>query len=551
MAMPGPRSTRLHSPRRRTLRAALLWVGFGAVALATAVAVFRLYETVRRELQEQGEAALRQQQAKLLERARAESEAARRATMKSLIAFHSEGLAHALRQWDENDPAIVGTFEWRDAGGFLPGATFPPALGSPDRLVELWRQFRGWRGQHPDARAADTTSIGEWRSTVVPTLDSATFTPAELGYQAENLDMLRYAGSAVDPWSGWAGNTRDTRVPWVFWYQAGPGAPIRGCFYDAQSIVARLRAEFADRQLAVLDVVPAGAAAPAGPTSLVGAVPGFAVQAGLGDLYAGKQAEARFAVLAVVLLLGVFAVGGGLLALASRREIRDAERKATFVAQVSHELRTPLTSIRMFADLLADPALPESKRSRFAATISRESERLRALIERLLMFNALEHERRAAAIVAVDVAAIACETLDETEAMLARAGLHVARSLPDTPVVTRTDPSAVKQALLNLLDNAQKYAAGSGILRVSLAQAPREIRLRVADEGPGIPRALGERVFEPFVQGGRTLTDKSPGIGLGLSIARGMLRQAGGDLVLLPSEKGAIFEIRLPLSPDP
>jgi predicted PhzF superfamily epimerase YddE/YHI9 len=74
----------------------------------------------------------------------------------------------------------------------------------------------------------------------------------------------------------------------------------------------------------------------------------------------------------------------------------------------------------------------------------------------------------------------------------------------------------------------------------------QRVRVRVADQGPGIARALGPRVFEPFVQGGQALTDKSPGVGLGLSIARGLLRNAGGDLVLLPSERGALFEIHLP-----
>jgi signal transduction histidine kinase len=533
------------------LRVALLWAGFGAVALATAVAVHRLYETVRRELQEQSEIALHQQREKLLARVRADTDAARRATMKALIAFHSEGLAHTLHQWDENTPAIVGTFEWQETAGFLPGATFPPHLGSPDALAELWRQFRAWRTKHIEARAAEPTSIGEWRSAAVWTLDPALFPAAEAGYQAENLDMLRYASRTVDPWAGWAANGSDATSPWVFWYQPGPGAPVRGCFFDPQPIVARLRADFADRQLAVLELVPASAPAAANRTSLADALPGFAMQAGYGELYVAKQAEARLAALAVVLLLGIFALGGAWLAVYSRREIRDAERKATFVAQVSHELRTPLTSIRMFADMLADPALPEAKRSRFAATISRESERLRALIERLLMFNALEQNSRPAAVSSVDIVAVVRETLDETEAILARAGLRLTRSLPDEPIVAATDPSALKQALLNLLDNAQKYAANGGSVRVSLARTPREARLRVDDAGPGIPPALGERVFEPFVQGGRTLTDKSPGVGLGLSIARGMLRQAGGDLVLLPTEKGAAFEIRVPLSPGP
>jgi len=81
-----------------------------------------------------------------------------------------------------------------------------------------------------------------------------------------------------------------------------------------------------------------------------------------------------------------------------------------------------------------------------------------------------------------------------------------------------------------------------------LTAGPEALRLVVADRGPGIPAEIRGRVFEPFVQGGRTLTDKSLGVGLGLSIARGLLRQTGGDLVLLDSATGTAFEIRLPLA---
>jgi signal transduction histidine kinase len=200
----------------------------------------------------------------------------------------------------------------------------------------------------------------------------------------------------------------------------------------------------------------------------------------------------------------------------------------------------------MFADMLAAPDLPEAKRTRFASTISRESERLGALIERLLMFNALAKGGPAAVVTSVDVGAVVRETLEEMDATLLGAGFTVEPTLPEKTILAATDRSALKQALLNLLENALKYARDGRVIRVALVDETGGVRVRVADNGPGIPRELGTRVFEPFVQGGRTLTDKSPGVGLGLSIARGLLRQAGGDLVLLPAEKGAVFEIRLP-----
>ena len=109
-----------------------------------------------------------------------------------------------------------------------------------------------------------------------------------------------------------------------------------------------------------------------------------------------------------------------------------------------------------------------------------------------------------------------------------------------------SDSSTLKQALINLLDNAIKYAGENGIVQITLSVTSHLVLLRVADQGPGIPRAIRDRAFEPFVQGGQTLTNKAPGVGLGLSLARGTLRQAGADLVLLDSPRGAVFEIRLP-----
>lgn len=247
-------------------------------------------------------------------------------------------------------------------------------------------------------------------------------------------------------------------------------------------------------------------------------------------------------------MLGLFLGGGALLTLQTRRSAREAERRITFVAQVSHELRTPLTSIRMFADLLAAPAVDDAKRERFAGRIADESRRLGALIERLLAFNALEKGTRKVERTAVDVGAVVAEVAEEMRGALAAVGLVLELEIPATAPAAEGERSTVKQALINLLDNAAKYAPGSGPVTVALRADASRLRLTVADRGPGVPREIRGRAFEPFVQGGRTLTDKSPGVGLGLSIARGLLRQAGGELVLLDTATGAAFEIRLPLA---
>jgi signal transduction histidine kinase len=281
---------------------------------------------------------------------------------------------------------------------------------------------------------------------------------------------------------------------------------------------------------------------------LLPGLPGWALRAERGDIFHEKEGRTRLTAWTTGLLLGLFLVGVSGLALYTRRESRDAQRKITFVTQVSHELRTPLTSIRMFADMLAEPGVTEAKRVKFAGTISAESARLGGLIERLLAFNALEKNQQKIARVELDVGAVVQETVDAMSATLQAAGMRTEWVRPATTVLVLSDHTAFKQALLNLLDNAVKYAREGPVVRIQLIEEPKHVILRVADTGPGVPKEIRGRAFEPFVQGGQTLTNKAPGVGLGLSLARGLLRQAGADLVLLDLEPGATFEIRLPKS---
>jgi signal transduction histidine kinase len=540
----------MHPLIHRRSRSPILWVVFTLAAIATAVAVHRLYSSVRRELSEQGERALQQERTRVHDRGLAYTDEVRRSTVEELAGLHVDGLDHTLRQWDEANDLIVGTFQWDPARGYLPGFGVPPGGPDPAELAKLWQEFRAWRASHPAATSRGPATAGPFLSLVYRTIDNPALPANRLGYQGENLEILAHAGRPVDPWAGWAGRDDNPAAPWVFWYQAGPDAPVRGCLFDVAPVVRQLRSELSDTSYARLDLVaappPGAAGGPPRPAAPLEWLPAYRLAAGHGDIFVEKESSARLTALTVALLFGLFLAGGAMLAIYTRRESRDAERKITFVAQVSHELRTPLTSIRMFADMLAAPELPEAKRARFATHIRNESLRLGALIERLLAFNVIERGGARIACRPVDVAAVIRETVEEMDAALRGAGLKSGLDLPPVPAFAMSDHSTLKQALLNLLDNAIKYAGDGGSVHIRLTADADSVRLRFADRGPGIPRAIRSRLFEPFVQGGRTLTDKTPGVGLGLSIARGMLRQTGGDIVLLASETGAAFEIRLP-----
>lgn len=535
----------LASPR---LRPVLLWCGFVLAATATALAVHRLYQTARQEIAAQSERALQQESARFSLRVQTSTQEVRTSIMAELASFHTNGLHAALRQWDEANEFIVGTFEWDPKRGFLEGSVIAATAPAPETIASVWRDFRNWRIMHASAMERGSLKTGDWQNTAYRLTDNPAFAASDLGYQSENLDLVSQANRRVDPWAGWMASETHADGPWIFWYQTGPDEPVRGCLVDARPLAGQLRTELKDTAYARLELI-ANTATPSASPPLPG-LPAYHLMSSPGDVFTEKSVRTESTALIVALLFGVFLLGALALTLYTRRAAREAERKITFVTQVSHELRTPLTSIRLFADMLGEPGLPEAKRVKFAGTISTESGRLGALIERLLAFNALGKTRRKITPVKIDVNSLVRSAVEETEATLNAAGLTPHLVTPVQPVFGVSEPSALKQALLNLLDNAAKYAAGTGPLSIEIIDQRPSIFVRVADHGPGVASAMRERIFEPFVQGGQTLTDKSPGVGLGLSLARGMLRQAGGDLVLVSSARGAVFEIRLPRADD-
>ncbi len=528
-------------------RLLLLWMLLAIAACAVALVFHRLYSTARDEIAAQSAAAIEQEKARAVALVSRYAEEVRQTTVAALAGFHVDGLERTLARWDEANDIVVGTFVWDPRRGGLSVAAPAGALSGPE-LEKLVGRFREWRASHREVEAAPALACEHFRTMCYRLDGNPQFDADALGYQAENLELLAEAGGVPDPWAGWAGSLQEPAAAWVFWYQTGPEAPVRGCFVDVVPLVQRLQAELAAGGKARVRLEPwiqtgvdqgrAGAG-----------LPGYRLVVGAGEELRTKAGDNRAVGLVGALLLGLFLGVGVLVTVFARRSAREAERRLTFVAQVSHELRTPLTSIRMFADLLGGDAVDDAKRQRFAARIGDESRRLGGLIERLLAFNVLEKGVKRVECSAVAVGEVIDEVAEEMRDTLVGAGLALEVALPTDSPVARTDRSALKQALINLLDNAVKYASGSGELGLTVAVRGETVSLTVADRGPGIPREIRAKVFDAFVQGGRTMTDKTPGLGLGLGIARGLLRQAGGDLVLLSSEQGATFEIQLPVEP--
>jgi len=250
----------------------------------------------------------------------------------------------------------------------------------------------------------------------------------------------------------------------------------------------------------------------------------------------------------IIVLMAAIIGCGSLLFWLARRHMLDAARKTGFVSNVSHELKTPLTTIRMYAEMLGEGRIKEEeKRQKYLAVIIEQSQRLTRLVNNVLDFSRLEQQRKKYNLETLDMVVETLMILEEQKPRLEQVDMILEVDLPGSLMVHEMDRDVLQQVLLNLIDNAIKYAAAGNDLTVTY-RLPGE--LLVCDRGAGIPRGQRERIFQSFQRLDDSLTTRQAGCGLGLNIARQLLRDLGGDLFYESRPAGgACFVIILPGEP--
>jgi PAS domain S-box-containing protein len=219
-----------------------------------------------------------------------------------------------------------------------------------------------------------------------------------------------------------------------------------------------------------------------------------------------------------------------------------------FLSIASHELRTPLTSLDLQLSgiersLIKDPQQPVDKLRRRIATATRQTDRLKALIDGLLDVSRIEMGRLQLEPADVDVGDLVREVVERADADAARAGSTITAQLPVT-VAARVDRMRIDQVLTNLLSNAIKYGGGKPI-EVSLGEDGDQLSLAVRDHGVGIAAQDLTRIFGRFERA--VESSHYGGLGLGLYIANQMVIAHGGTIVASsPPGQGATFTIRIP-----
>jgi PAS domain S-box-containing protein len=219
----------------------------------------------------------------------------------------------------------------------------------------------------------------------------------------------------------------------------------------------------------------------------------------------------------------------------SNAELQELDRlKSTFVATVSHELRTPLSNICGYTELLAE-AEPEElgpQQRRMVQVVERNAGRLLGLIEDLLTFARAEAGTLAPVKTPVDLNDVVTQTLRDLGPAASTAGVALGCDLAPARSTVPADRSQIERVLANLLSNALKFTASGGSAVVTTQARLRSVVVSVTDDGPGIPLAEQERLFQRFYRADDAYTRQIPGTGLGLSIARAVVEAHGGTIGL-------------------
>lgn len=237
------------------------------------------------------------------------------------------------------------------------------------------------------------------------------------------------------------------------------------------------------------------------------------------------------------------------LVLAIRRERRANELKSEFISNVSHELKTPLSIISMFGEMLANGRTKgPDQATEYADIIWRESVRLSRLIDNVLDFAKIERGKNVYEFAEADIADVVERAVDLVGRRLTTAEMTIDVEIdPELPPV-QLDANAFTLAVMNLIDNATKYAADGKRLELQLRRDGERIVLAVHDFGPGIDPAEQEHIFERFYRARAVRLKPIRGSGIGLALVRHIARAHHGDVTVESAPgKGSTFRLWIPI----
>ncbi len=515
--------------------------------------------------------------------------------LASLRAVAPDQLEETLGAWAAENYLVRNVFIWDpDRGLLLPspeGGTTGEERSFMSRFDALFSGRFGW----PEINGSETTPTPVFSQTPAGSQGPAAQADSEPGpsplvesiekMKASRRSMVQAAkGAPVAKTSaealpesaasagGWIPWFEENRLHILGWVRKTPASPVYGLELELMALLSRMVPEFSALSengtvYALIDgsgrIVSQSGGSPLTDkdkpdiaVSLAPHLPHWQVAVFFSG---GPGTDASRSSLLVLssLLLGIFIVailsGGGLLTWQALRNLKDARQKTSFVSNVSHELKTPLTSIMMYAELLREGRVASrSRRDHYLRVIVDESRRLTRLVNNVLDFRRLEQGRKTYNHRTMDIGRYLVELIELHQVRLEEASMEIDLQAEPDQFFSEIDRDALDQVMMNLIDNAIKYADQGGYIGLHLGAEKGVHSLRVEDRGPGIPAEFTRRLFEKFQRADDSLTTSKPGSGLGLSIARQLIRDQGGDIRFEPvAGGGSCFIILLPAEEKP
>ncbi|MAG58266.1 MAG: hypothetical protein CMJ83_18420 [Planctomycetes bacterium] len=221
---------------------------------------------------------------------------------------------------------------------------------------------------------------------------------------------------------------------------------------------------------------------------------------------------------------------------AVRREAAATRAQAAFLTQVGHDLRTPLANIRLYSETLASGRVQDKGEAReFASIAAREAGRLAGMVDKVLDLGRLDAQSNGGlARCPIDLGELVSEVAAAHRPLLEQAGLRFDVGVAKEPLTVNGNADMLRGALGNLIENALRHAVDGGEVGVIASGDRERIEVRVEDRGPGLPPAIGPRIFERFVRGPGVTTR---GTGLGLALVKEVISAHDGQ-VLATDRKG-------------
>lgn len=249
------------------------------------------------------------------------------------------------------------------------------------------------------------------------------------------------------------------------------------------------------------------------------------------------------------LLAGLFLLSCAFLFVAIRQVRKESELshlRSNFVSGVSHELRTPVAQIRMFIEMLQHNRIRnDEERHRAIEIIDQEAKRLTYLVENILQFSRRDknvvriHPER------IELHSFINDILDSFKPLASAKNIKLRHHIPYTEITT--DNVALRQVLLNLIDNAVKYSPEKSEVTINAAITDSNVNILVDDEGPGIPEDERRHIWKPYTRLTRDINGTAGGSGIGLAVVYEFVELLGGKVEVTEAPSGgARFIIKLP-----